>query len=155
MVADSTSPRRKNRRLAVQILYAWDINPCLIRQQLEEYIRNIIENYADNKQEYYIFATALSVGAIENQDIIDKLIQKHAKNWQISRIAKVDLAILRIATYEMLFREDIPPVVSMNEAIELGKELSTDESSRFLNGVLDNIRTEINRPARTPGKPNL
>ncbi|MDE6432300.1 MAG: transcription antitermination factor NusB, partial [Opitutales bacterium] len=142
-----------NRRLAVQILYAWDLNPCIIRQQLKEYINDLIENYGDEPPSYYRFASELSIGAIENQDVIDALIQKHTQNWQISRIAKVDLAILRIATYEMLFREDIPPVVSMNEAIELGKELASDESSRFLNGVLDNMRSEIDRPARTPVKP--
>ncbi len=150
MAADSTSPRRKNRRLAVQILYSLDINPCIIRQQLPEYITGFIKNYAEESLEFYKFAYELSIGAIENQDIIDVLIEKHTTNWQISRIAKVDLAILRVATYEMLFRNDIPPIVSMNEAIELGKELSTDDSNRFLNGVLDNIRTEINRPSRTP-----
>lgn len=152
MATDSTSPRRKNRRLAVQILYAWGINPCIIRQQVGEYVDDLIQDYGDSQLEYYRFARELSIGAIENLDVIDDLIQKHTKNWQISRIAKVDLAILRIAIYEILFRDDIPPVVSMNEAIELGKELSTDESGRFLNGVLDNICLIINRPTRTPNR---
>ena len=125
----------------------------MIRQQLQEYINEMIKIYSDSDQlESYKFASELSLGTIENLDVTDALIQKYTQNWQMSRIAKVDLAILRVAVYEMLFREDIPPIVSMNEAIELGKELSTDKSGQFLNGVLDKIRTEINRPARTPGR---
>lgn len=151
MATDATSPRRKNRILAAQFLYSWSVNPCDIGQQLQEYINDFIENYGESNLEFYKFASELCIGTVENLDIIDRLIEKHTKNWTIPRIAKVDLAILRVATYEMLFREDIPPVVSMNEAIEVGKELSTDESNKFLNGVLDNIRSELNRPARTIG----
>jgi N utilization substance protein B len=66
-------------------------------------------------------------------------------------MAIVDLAILRVAVYEMLFRNDVPPIVAMNEAIDVGKILSTDESGKFLNGVLDGVRKKLTRPLREPG----
>ncbi|MDR3274296.1 MAG: transcription antitermination factor NusB [Puniceicoccales bacterium] len=136
--------------LAVQFLYSWSINPGESLRELAQYVDEFVKHYGPEAKAFYKFARELSIGAVENLDVIDELIEKNAKNWTIPRIAKVDLAILRLAMYEMLFRDDIPPIVSMNEAIELGKELSTDESNRFLNGVLDNIKSTLARPSRTP-----
>ena len=150
MATDELSPRHRNRILAVQFLYSWSINCGENSQELAHHADEFIENYGQEEGGFYKFARELVLGTVENLDIIDELIEKNAKNWSIQRIAKVDLAILRLAIYEMLFRRDIPPVVSVNEAIELGKELSTDESNRFINGVLDNVKSTINRPARTP-----
>ena len=73
---------------------------------------------------------------------------RHA-NWDIARIAKVDRNILRLAIYEMLHREDIPPVVSINEAIDIAKKFSTENSGRFVNGILDKVKGKLMRPART------
>ncbi|MDR0679510.1 MAG: transcription antitermination factor NusB [Puniceicoccales bacterium] len=150
MATDELSPRRRNRMLTVQFLYAWAVNPAENLRELEQCFDEFAECYGSEAKEFYKFARELAIGTVENLDVIDELIEKNATNWPIQRIAKVDLAILRLAIYEMLFRDDIPPIVSMNEAIELGKELSTDESNRFLNGVLDNVKASLNRPTRTP-----
>ena len=72
----------------------------------------------------------------------------HAQNWELHRIAAVDRNILRLAIFEMLHRDDIPPVVSINEAVDIAKKFSTQDSGKFVNGILDKVRAEILRPAR-------
>ena len=84
-------------------------------------------------------------------DVIDDLIKEYSTHWSLDRIAATDLAILRVAIYEMLFREDVPPIVAINEAIDIGKIMSTEESNRFLNGVLDGVKKKLKRPLREPG----
>jgi N utilization substance protein B len=79
---------------------------------------------------------------------LDERIRALAKNWEFKRIAKTDLALLRLAAYELLYRPDVPPVVAINEALELAKTFSTENSRKFLNGILDKIRIELDRPAR-------
>ena len=76
------------------------------------------------------------------------IIKKHAKNWELHRIAAVDRNILRLAIYEMLHRDDIPPVVSINEAVDIAKKFSTQDSGKFVNGILDKVKGELMRPAR-------
>jgi len=95
-----------------------------------------------------LFAEPLIRGTWEHREAIDALIQQHAKNWDLRRMAVVDRNILRLAVYEMLHREDIPPVVSINEAVDIAKKFSTEDSGRFVNGILDKIRSELLRPAR-------
>lgn len=80
---------------------------------------------------------------------IDRTISESATNWSIDRIAKVDLAILRLAVFELLHRDDIPPVVSINEAVDLAKEYSSSEARRFVNGVLDRVKNTLTRPLKT------
>ena len=92
---------------------------------------------------------ALIRGVIENRPKLDAEIMKFAKNWDLHRMAVVDRNILRLAIYEMLHREDIPPVVSINEAVDIAKMFSTDDSGRFVNGILDKVRQELMRPARS------
>ncbi len=94
------------------------------------------------------FAEPLIRGALEHRDAIDEHIKKHAKNWEFHRIAAVDRNIMRLAIYEMLFREDIPPIVSINEAVDIAKKFSTQDSGKFVNGILDKVRSELMRPAR-------
>lgn len=92
------------------------------------------------------FATDLILGTMENIDTIDELISKHADNWHIKRMAVVDRNILRLATYELLFLKDIPPKVSINEAVDLAKKYGDVDSGKFVNGILDNIsRTEVKK----------
>jgi transcription antitermination protein NusB len=98
------------------------------------------------------FAEPLIRGALERRDELDGYIKKCAENWELHRIAAVDRNILRLAIYEMIFREDIPPVVSINEAVEIAKKFSTQESGRFVNGILDKVRSELMRPARSAVK---
>jgi len=96
-----------------------------------------------------LFADPLIRGAIQHRDEADAVISKHAKNWDLHRIAAVDRNILRLAIYEILHRDDIPPVVSINEAVDVAKKFSTQDSGKFVNGILDKVRAEVPRPART------
>ena len=82
------------------------------------------------------------MGAVENLSRIDEIIKKHVKNWEIDRMAVVDRNILRIAAYELLFIKEIPPKVSINEAIELAKRFGDVDSPRFVNGILDKVYKE-------------
>jgi N utilization substance protein B len=95
-----------------------------------------------------LFADPLIRGSLEKRDESDTLIKKHATNWDLHRIAAVDRNVLRLAIYEMLHREDIPPVVSINEAVDIAKKFSTQDSGKFVNGILDKIKGELLRPAR-------
>src|SRR5437899_9820387 len=94
------------------------------------------------------FAQPLSDGMNAHLAEIDERIRRYAENYEFRRIAAVDRNVLRLAIYEMLFRDDIPPVVSINEAIELAKKFCGAESGRFVNGILDRVRKELTRPAR-------
>jgi N utilization substance protein B len=133
-------------------MYSWSINKNEELIQISDIIDVFLNAYFPGEKDQYKFGKELAIGAVENIDIIDDLIKKHAVHWPLDRIAIVDLAILRVAIYEMLFRDDIPPIVAMNEAIDIGKLLSTDESGRFLNGVLDSIKKKLTRPLREAGK---
>jgi N utilization substance protein B len=85
---------------------------------------------------------------IDNCDEIDGRIRGLAQNWDFDRIAKIDLAILRLAIFEMIHRKDIPPVVSINEAIDLSKLFSNADAKRFINGILDKLKDQVGRDAR-------
>jgi N utilization substance protein B len=89
------------------------------------------------------FAQELVRGVAENRDLIDRTINEKSKNWAIPRMAKVDLNILRMATYELLLRSEIPKNVTINEAIEVSKKFGTADSSAFINGILDEIAAGI------------
>ena len=89
---------------------------------------------------------------LEHREELDLKLQKYIRNWDMSRMAVVDRNVLRMAVYELFFREDIPPVVSLNEAIEIAKRFSTKDSGKFVNGILDRVRQDILRPSRTPIK---
>jgi N utilization substance protein B len=94
------------------------------------------------------FAESLVRGVCEQLAQLDELISKFSRNYQLSRLAAVDRNILRLAVYEILHNAEVPPVVAINEAIELAKQYGSEESGRFVNGVLDRIRAEPPRPAR-------
>ena len=100
-----------------------------------------------------MFAEELARGVIDHHKEIDPLIAKYAENWEIDRMGTVDRNAMRIAVFEMLYRDDIPPVVSINEAVELAKAYSSSESGKFVNGILDRIRKGLDRPARGPNPP--
>ena len=95
-----------------------------------------------------LFADPLIQGTLEHRDEADAIITKHAVNWELHRIAAVDRNILRLAIYEMLHRDDIPPIVSINEAVDIAKKFSTQDSGKFVNGILDKVKGELMRPAR-------
>ena len=139
--------RRDSRVAAVQFLYAWSLNPP---QNLAEDIRVFFEDLTttEKPREHYHYAEELIAGAIAQQAEIDARIRQLAHNWEFDRIARIDLAILRMAIFEMLFRKDIPPIVSINEAIDLSKQFSTADSKRFVNGILDRLKDSLGRDAR-------
>ena len=137
--------RRENRMAAVQFLYQWELNKP---DQLNDALRVFISSQ-DQERDYYAFAEELIHGTIDHIEAVDEEINAHADNWTFERIAKVDLSVLRLAIYELLQRRDIPPIVSINEAIELGKIYSNPDSKRFINGILDQMKNKIDRPLRS------
>lgn len=141
---EGMSRRRDNRVVALQFLYMWEINPS------REFSRDLTEFLSRQKKvrEYYSFAEELIVGTIEKRDEIDAVIKEYARNWDFNRIAKIDLAILRLALFEMIHRHDIPPVVAINEAIELSKLFSIEDAKKFINGILDQFKLTLHRPFR-------
>lgn len=136
--------RRDGRVAALQFLYAWSLNPP---HNLLEDLRVFFEG-CEQPREHYAYAEELIHGVIENQAGIDAQIKAMAHNWEFERIAKIDLAILRLAMHEMLYRKDIPPVVSINEAIDLSKQFSNADAKRFINGILDRLKGQLGRDAR-------
>ncbi len=141
------SRRRANRIAAMQFLYAWGVSPCE-PGKLPEALFDFFENQQPEPREYYAFAEELVAGTLEHLARIDEVISDCAKNWTLARIARCDLAILRLAIFELLYRTDIPPIVSINEAIDLAKIFSTEDSHRFVNGVLDRVKANLSRPLR-------
>jgi len=125
--------RTRARELALQFLYQAD----LVKKPLEESDDFLREEERD--PETRKFAQRLIQGTLEGRDEIDGVIQKVAQNWNISRMAVVDRNVLRLVTYELLNCQDIPPKVAINEAIEIGKRYSTQNSGAFINGILDRI----------------
>jgi N utilization substance protein B len=138
--------RRESRAAALQFLYAWSMNPPA---NLAEDLRVFFEGL-EHPRDYYAFAEELIHGVIGKIEEIDGHIRTLAHNWEFDRIARIDLAILRLAIFEMLHRKDIPPVVSINEAIDLSKHFSTADSKRFINGILDRMKDKLGRDARKP-----
>lgn len=150
IIPEGIPVRRKNRIFAVQCIYALAINKSDGLFSPEDTVENFAEKFFPGDEKLK-FGKELAIGIIENMDVIDDLIKEYSTHWSIDRIAATDLAILRVAIYEMLFREDVPPIVAINEAIDIGKIMSTDESNRFLNGVLDGVKKKLKRPLREPG----
>lgn len=136
--------RRAGRVAALQFLYAWSINQP---KNLAEDLRVFFETL-EEPREHYAFGEELIHGVIEHCADIDARIKALAQNWDFERIARIDLAILRIAMFEMVFRKDIPPVVSINEAIDLSKQFSNADAKRFINGILDRLKDQLGRDAR-------
>lgn len=130
--------RRQGRIIAFQTLYRYDISGVELKELLDF---SWIDEAKLNKitEDAVVFARLLITGTLENLNIIDKTIQNQLEHWDISRLARVDLAILRISVYCLLFKPDIPATVTIDEAIDIGRDYGTDESYRFINGVLDGI----------------
>lgn len=126
--------RRLGRELALQMLYASDLNPSNEHLSLPREEEESRTNY-----ESLDFAAELAKGVTENRGAIDELLTAKSKNWSLVRMARVDLCILRIAIFELLYRSDIPKNVTINEAIEVAKKFGTEDSPSFVNGILDEI----------------
>lgn len=129
--------RTQAREYALQILYQIDVRKDPEDNILVDFWKNI-----EAEPEVSDFAAKLVIGAIRNKKKIDEIISKYASNWKMSRMAVIDRNVLRMATYELLFCDDIPPKVSINEAVDLAKKFGDTESGKFVNGILDKINKE-------------
>jgi N utilization substance protein B len=129
--------RRRAREFAMQFLYSFELNPGDLDEHLDEFW---VMNPAE--EPVRAFASTLVRGTIAHLDAIDELIRRYTLNWELDRIALIDRSCLRLALYEMVYDDDIPPVVSINEAVDIAKRFSTAESGKFVNGILDKVRAE-------------
>ncbi|PIU83384.1 MAG: transcription antitermination factor NusB [Elusimicrobia bacterium CG06_land_8_20_14_3_00_38_11] len=129
--------RRISRECAMQILYAVDV--CKLTKAEAE---KSFWQTKDYEKGIVAFAQELIDGTIANLNEINELLKQTAENWDIDRMASVDRAILRLASYELLYALSTPPNAVINEAIELAKDFSTDESGKFVNGILDKIKAK-------------
>ncbi|MBO24996.1 MAG: transcription antitermination factor NusB [Opitutales bacterium] len=140
------SQRRQNRATAFRFLFQWEFNPT---DRLSEDLREFIERL-EHEEKFYAYSFELVDGVLDKIEILDSIIKELVTNWDFSRIAKADLALLRVALYEIKYRLDVPPVVIIDETLEISKEFSSANSKKFLNGVLDKALEQIKRPARKP-----
>jgi N utilization substance protein B len=131
-----TGYRRKARELALQALYYIDINHIGPDGEVLQEALNLFCDHFPPSGQFKVFFHALVKGVLE----IDTLLEKHSKNWKISRMSCVDRNILRLAAFELLYCPDIPVKVTINEAIDVGKKYGTKESGAFVNGIIDGIR---------------
>ncbi len=140
--------RHLSRSVAMQSLYEWDFRGRK-EAQLEGIIKRNLEEFAPGMEETE-FAKELVNGVIEKIDELDAIIEKAAPAWPINQVAIVDRNVLRIGIYELLFgnREEVPPKVAINEAIELAKSYGGENSGKFINGVLGTIYREIGEPGK-------
>lgn len=128
--------RRKSREAAMKLVFEMSINKI----NCEEIIENFKENSSTDMNEIDMEYVKRCVKGIEtNSTLIDEKIEKYLINWKIGRLSKIDLAILRICTYEIFYEADIPDKVSINEAVELAKIYSDEKSAAFINGVVDKM----------------
>jgi len=133
--------RRKAREYALQILYQYD----LTREEPDRKAFDLFWQQHNVNDTVRSFAENLVNGTIKNIKQIDKIISSVTEHWELKRMAVVDRNILRAATYELLYRDDIPAAVTINEAIEIAKKYSSKESASFINGLLDRITKDIKK----------
>jgi N utilization substance protein B len=135
--------RRRARELALQFLYQYDAlsessgEGLYPEEQLSLFWERSDTPVPDDMKE---FASVLILGACKNLAHIDDILGRFSEHWRLSRMSKIDRNILRLSIYELMYLSDIPPAVTINEAVELGKRFGTEESGSFINGILDKIR---------------
>ena len=126
--------RRKAREIALQMLYQMEVNPGEPREALELFWKGLSAS-----QPVKEFVNRIVEGVHGRQEEIDKLLAKHSEHWRLDRMDMVDKSILRMGVFEIMFCDDIPVKVAMNEAVDLGKKFGAAESGAFINGILDKI----------------
>ena len=141
--------RTQGRELALQLLYQLDLRGDDVLKEVDEYL----DGQSGGDAEVRGFARELIHGYLERRVEIDRRIEEVARNWQLRRMAAIDRNILRLGATELLYRTDIPPLVAINEAIEMAKKYSTKNSGPFVNGILDNIRLKSSPRKPEPGTP--
>jgi N utilization substance protein B len=161
--------RRKGRILAFQALYSWDTGYSQTGDKsIPDGLLDFpwIEPSAEPRnsaaygsppasaklleEEITVFAKLLVTGTVENIDAVDGMIEKHLVNWELKRLNRVDLAVLRMSVFTLMFQPDIHPSIVIDEAVEVSKEFGTDDSYRFVNGVLDSVRKTLAAGTASP-----
>lgn len=132
--------RRKSRELALQVLYQSDITGQDAAKTLSQ-----LQHHFSPGPERDEFAERIVVGVLKYREEIDQLVERYSENWRLDRMTVIDRNLLRMATFELMYCEDIPPKVTLNEAIDLGKRFGSEESGSFINGILDRIEKEAAR----------
>lgn len=129
--------RKLSREKAMELLFGMTLSKDTIEEAIEAFVENYEENIKDVDLTYVKQAL---IGVENNKDDIDKIIQENLHNWKLERISKVNLSILRLATYELLYDKEVPRGVAINEALEITRRYSDEKSVAFINGVLDKIK---------------
>ncbi len=138
--------RTRSREFALQILYQADIRHEDIKSILSDFWKSQSQSSEELEPSIMEFAENLAQGTQENIKQIDTTISSYAQNWQLERMAVIDRNIMRMSCYELLFLDDVPPKVSINEAVDLAKKYGDLESGKFVNGILDKInKKEISK----------
>ena len=132
--------RNKSRGFALQVLYQLNITKQDVITALRQFQENFLSNGGTDE-----FLKCLVLGVLEHCSELDRLIEKYSENWHLDRINIIDRNILRMALFELLYCEEIPPKVTINEAIDLGKQYGSEDSGSFINGILDRIQNEVVR----------
>jgi N utilization substance protein B len=140
--------RRDAREWIVQVLFQVDINPAS-----EEHVFPAFWSDKEADPASREFTERAVSEIMRNRADIDERIRKCAEHWDLSRMAVIDRNVIRLAVYEMFYRDDIPPVVSINEAVDLAKYFNSRESGKFVNGILDRLRSGLKRPSRQASSP--
>jgi len=130
--------RRRGRELALQVLYQIDVT----HREVGEALDLFWDNFTSDEEARY-FCERLVRGMVEHLDEINDLIGKHAEHWEVGRMTQIDRNILRMAVYELVYCQDIPPKVTINEAVEIGKKFGSEDSGAFINGILDRITLDL------------
>lgn len=138
--------RTHARELVLQFLYQQEMNP----DALESALTAFWEEHADSGLEIRTYTERVIKGTLEHLPELDELITRYADNWKLNRMAAIDRNILRYATFEILYLEDIPPKVAINEAVNIAKKFSQPDSGKFVNGVLDKINHSETHKYPTP-----
>lgn len=132
--------RTQSRECALKVLYQFDI----LKRDIETVLKAFFDETEKSDPVVEDFTARIAKGVDKNLEAIDEKITQYATNWQLKRMAIIDRNVLRIGVFELLFAEDIPPKVSINEAVDLAKKYGDVESSKFVNGILDKIhKSEI------------
>ncbi len=132
--------RRKAREVALQVLFEIDALGIEAKEAIELFWRNF-----EAPREARTFSSRLIKGVCDKREQIDTLIATCSDNWTLNRMSRVDRNILRIAVYELLYCDDVPPKVTLNEAIDLGKDFGTENSGSFINGILDALNARLKK----------
>ncbi|WP_243225644.1 transcription antitermination factor NusB [Microbacterium sp. CIAB417] len=131
------SARTKARKRALDILFSSDVRGDAIPVTLAAEAKRAASEPA--REASWLYAREIADGIVDHQDEIDEQITTHSRDWKLERMPAVDRALLRIAVWEILYNDEVPTAVAIDEAVELAKEFSTDESGAFVHGVLARI----------------